>query len=136
MEYFTKQELIPCFREGGQDRCKDCRLMQAVTRMPNGIEENIEALVTEVLDPARRKLGKPVFVNSGFRCPNHNKYVGGVSQSQHIKGQAADIRCEDNKLLAQIIEENGCFDQLIIYGSFLHVSWTRSGQNRKQIINK
>lgn len=142
MQYFTKEEMIRCYRERKQDRCKECRLTQAVTKMPNGIDENIEALVTEVLDPARRKYGKPVIVNSGFRCPIHNSAVGGVNQSQHTKGEAADICCGDNERLAEIIEQNGKYDQLIRYMNkeggirFIHVSWKRDGMNRKQKLIK
>ena len=93
MQNFSKKEMIRCYRENREDRCKECRLPQPATRLPNGIEENIEALVDEVLDPARRKYSKPVVVNSGFRCPIHNSAVGGVYNSQHVSGQAADVHC-------------------------------------------
>ena len=136
MQYFTKKEMIRCYRESKSDRCKECRLTQAVTKMPNGIDENIEALVDQVLDPARRKLGKPIVVNSGFRCPIHNSAVGGVNQSQHIRGEAADVHCEDNRKLARIIVEAGRFDQLIIYPTFLHVSWKKAGGNRREVLRK
>lgn len=136
MQYFTKEEMIRCYRERKQDRCKECRLTQAVTKMSYGIDENIEALVTEVLDPARRKYGKPVVVNSGFRCPIHNTAVGGVYNSQHVKGEAADVCCDDNMALARIIVANGKFDQLILYPTFVHVSWKKAGGNRKQILKK
>ena len=134
MQYFSKEEMIRCYRETG--RCKECRLTQAVTKMSYGIDENIEALVTEVLDPARRKLGMPITVNSGFRCTVHNKTVGGVYNSQHVSGQAADVHCEDNLALARIIVANGKFDQLILYPTFLHVSWKRLGGNRKEVLRK
>ena len=136
MQYFKKEEMIRCYRERKQDRCAECRLQQRATRLPNGIEENIEALAEQVLDPARRKLGKPIIVNSGFRCPLHNERVGGVYNSQHVSGQAADIRCDDNMKLARIIKENGRFDQLIVYPTFLHVSWKRVGENRRQVLKK
>lgn len=45
MEYFTKKEMIRCYRESKKDRCAECRLQQAVKRMPDGIDENMEALV-------------------------------------------------------------------------------------------
>lgn len=136
MQYFKKEEMIRCYRERKQDRCAECRLQQRATRLPNGIEENIEALAEQVLDPARRKLGKPIVVNSGFRCPLHNGRVGGVYNSQHVSGQAADIRCDDNMKLARIIKENGRFDQMIVYPTFLHVSWKRVGENRRQVLKK
>lgn len=101
-----------------------------------GVRGNIEALVDNVLDPARRVFGGPVSVNSGYRCPKHNAEVGGVSGSQHLKGEAADICCSDNERLAGIIERNGRYDQLIRYMDrngrvrFVHVSWKRCGVNR------
>ena len=115
MKWFKEQELC----------CKCCG------QLPPFARENIEALVCEVLDPAREKLGSPIVVNSGYRCPKHNKEVGGVANSQHMRGEACDIRCTDNKRLVQIIEQGGKFDQLIIYPSFIHVSWKRSGKNRR-----
>lgn len=119
MEYFKPQEFA----------CRCCR------QLPPSVRENIESLVTEVLDPARRAYGGPVLVNSGYRCRKHNAEVGGVANSQHLRGEAADICCEDNKRLGKIIEQ-GVFDQLIYYPTFIHVSYKREGNNRKQILNK
>ena len=160
MKYFKKTELIPCYRDDKGLRCKECRLTQAAMRLPNGIEESVMALGEDVLDPAREKLGAPITVNSGFRCPLHNQTVGGVANSQHVRGEAADLTCKDNQRLARIIVEQGKFDQLIIYptltsstsdatrkssselGSssllprFIHVSWKKNGPNRGQILKK
>ena len=136
MKWFKKTEMIRCYRERQQDRCRECRLQQPASRLPNGIEESMMALGEDVLDPAREKLGMPVVVNSGFRCPLHNKTVGGVYNSQHVSGQAADVHCKDNKKLAKVIVENGRFDQLILYPTFVHVSWKRQGGNRQQILRK
>lgn len=111
-------------------------------RMPDSARANIVALVEQVLDPARERYGKPVCVNSGYRCASHNAAVGGVANSQHTRGEAADICCSDNERLAKIIEENGRFDQLIRYMGpggkirFIHVSWKSNGQNRKQVLRK
>lgn len=104
--------------------------------MPDGVEENLQALVREVLDPARAAYGKPISVNSGYRCQVHNKTVGGVANSQHMKGEAADVHCEDNRRLAKIIVENGKWDQMIIYPNFVHVSYKRNGGNRHQVLRK
>ena len=107
--------------------CKCCG------QLPPSAEQNLQALVEHVLDPARERLGMPITVNSGYRCPAHNKAVGGVKNSQHLKGEAADITCADNKRLAEIIEQLGNFDQLIDYPTFLHVSYKRQGVNRESI---
>lgn len=59
------------------------------------------------LETLRRLAGKPVLVNSGYRCPAHNRAVGGAANSYHLKGMAADIRvpglvlAELNKLAQQ-----------------------------------
>lgn len=117
MRYFEMREFA----------CKCCG------QLPPSAEQNLQALVDHVLDPARERLGMPITVNSGYRCPAHNKAVGGVKNSQHLKGEAADITCADNKRLAEIIEQLGNYDQLIVYPTFLHVSYKRQGVNRESI---
>lgn len=109
--------------------------------LPAVAQTHIEALVEHVLDPVRQRLGRPVVVNSGYRCPGHNRAVGGVAHSQHLVGEAADIAPPHGSGLmvqdiGRVIEELGKFDQLIYYPNFIHVSWKRNGVNRKQIIKK
>ena len=134
MKHFKIEELIRCYREEG--RCPECPLKTRAEIVPNGAEENERALVEAVLDPARERLGMAITVNSGFRCALHNRRVGGVANSQHIRGEAADVHCDDNRKLARIIVEAGRFDQLIIYPTFVHVSWKRLGGNRKEVLRK
>ena len=135
-KHFKKEELARCFREKG-GRCSECKLVQPALKLPEGVEENLDALVANVLEPLRKRYGKPIIVNSGYRCSIHNAAVGGATQSQHMKGEAADIRIgEGLERLVKIIKENGKWDQMIIYPSFIHVSWKRQGVNRKQIIFK
>ncbi len=43
------------------------------------------------LEEARKKLGKPMVITSGYRTPSHNKAVGGAPKSYHLKGMAADF---------------------------------------------
>lgn len=45
----------------------------------------------EKLDELREKLNHPIYINSGYRCPEHNAKVGGVPNSEHTRGLAADI---------------------------------------------
>lgn len=111
-------------------RCGRCR-------MPPDAVQNLEALVENVLDPARERLGRPIVVNSGYRCSLHNREVVGVSSSQHLKGEAADITAgspAENAKLVRIIKKLGKYDQLITYPNFLHVSWKREGGNRRQCL--
>ena len=104
--------------------------------------QNLQALVEHVLDPAREALGKPIRVNSGYRCPRLNKCVGGVDNSQHIKGEAADIDTghpAENKRLFEILLKLP-FDQLIWERgnkqgpAWIHVSYKRNGENRKEVL--
>jgi hypothetical protein len=63
--------------------------------IPNRPDEeqtaNLHALIDEVLDPLRNAYGRPIRVNSGFRSPALNHAVGGVRNSDHLRGCAADI---------------------------------------------
>ena len=51
----------------------------------------IDEDLVQHLQRIRTHFGKPVTINSGYRCTTHNKSVGGVPASRHLKGQAADI---------------------------------------------
>ena len=55
------------------------------------------------LQKARDIARIPFVINSGFRCPKHNKDIGGKPGSSHIKGLAVDIRCEDDKARFKIV---------------------------------
>lgn len=102
---------------------------------------NLMHLCVNVLQPVRELTGQPIFINSGYRSKKVNKSVGGNNNSQHLKGQAADIRAIDNYLLLRMIIKNDKFDQLIIYLNsnksinFIHVSYSNQF-NRYQIIFK
>lgn len=105
------------------------------------IRDSVLALVRRVLQPLRDKYGKPMKVNSGYRCPALNEIVGGVPSSQHVKGEAADIHTGSPletfrlarlaKTTPEIFAE---IDQLILYDTFLHVSHKRVGPQRNQIL--
>ena len=97
-------------------------------------------LVTHVLDPLREMYGKPITVNSGYRCPKLNDAVGGAKNSQHMRGEAADITAGskmENKRLFELIWDNLPFDQLIDESnySWVHVSYVSTSKNRKQILS-
>lgn len=128
----NKQKIVTIMKWFSENefKCKCCG------ELPEDVAGNVRALVKEVLDPLREKYGKPIRVNSGYRCKHHNLEVGGAVKSQHMAGEAADITCSDNAALEKIIREQGRFDQLIIYPTFLHVSWKRYGPNRKQVLRK
>lgn len=116
---------------------------KGIDNTPNGVQRAaLTALVTNILDPLREAYGKPIVVTSGFRCHRLNRAVGGVAKSQHMKGEAADIRTlsdrpSDNKKLFDLIIKLGLpFDQCIDeYGyNWIHVSYTSQG-NRRQVLH-
>ena len=53
-----------------------------------------------------------------------------------MRGEAADIHCDDNAKLAKLIVQQGRFDQLIIYPTFLHVNYKCTGANRHRVLRK
>lgn len=57
-------------------------------------QTKVDPQLVAYLQKIRDHFGKPVHINSGYRCAKHNKAVGGVSGSYHLKGQAADITVE------------------------------------------
>lgn len=98
------------------------------------VRDSILALTENVLQPLRDAWGKPLAVNSGYRCPALNAAVGGVSTSQHVKGEAADIAAGDPVKLARLAVKLGLpFDQMILYPTFVHFSHKLNGEQRGQI---
>lgn len=98
------------------------------------IRDNIKALVEDILQPLRDVWGGPLFINSGYRCSELNKAVGGVPTSQHVLGQAADVGVTDPYALAKLAKKIRLpFDQMGVYASFVHFSYRRDGKNRGQI---
>lgn len=134
MKYFTLQE----FTHSAVAR------MQKIANTPDDTAiANLRALVEHVLDPARERLGQPVRVNSGYRCHALNRAVGGVPDSQHLLGEAADITTystTDNRRLYEILLTLP-FDQLIWERgndkgpAWIHVSYRREG-NRGEVLRQ
>lgn len=99
---------------------------------------NINALVINVLDPLREKIGRPIIIKSGYRSKRVNGLVGGSIFSQHMSGKAADIHVqgytsEQMEIVYQTIKMNYDFDQLIFYPykNIIHISWNED-KNRKE----
>lgn len=55
----------------------------------------IDETLVNYVQKIREHFNAPVTINSGYRCKTHNKAVGGVSNSNHTKGTAADIVVKD-----------------------------------------
>lgn len=95
---------------------------------------NLQRLCVKLLQPLRTIYNEPFLINSGFRNAELNKAVGGVPTSQHLRGQAADVRVrEPRRLLAELLKSGLDFDQAILYPTFLHLSY-HADKNRKQVL--
>lgn len=126
MKYFTIEELSKTNHKN-------------IDNTPDEVSTiNLITLVDNVLDPLRQWYGKPIIVNSGYRCNKLNIAVKGAKNSQHLFGEAADITAgskTENKKLFEYIRDNLEFDQLINESNFtwIHVSF-RKDRLRKQIL--
>jgi uncharacterized protein YcbK (DUF882 family) len=88
-------------------------------------KDNISPKLVGALQALRDTIGEPIIINCGCRCVKHNKEIGGVKDSQHVLGKAADIRCKNlspkelKKFAEQIPEFNN--GGIGLYKTFLHV---------------
>lgn len=132
MKYFSIEEL-----------CKSCTARENdIDNTPSAQEkEALVRLVDNILDPLREAFGKPIVVNSGYRCFALNALVGGAKDSQHRFGEAADIesanreKAENRRLFELIRKMNLPFDQLINEYDYdwIHVSFSKD-RCRRQVL--
>lgn len=64
----------------------------------------IEDKLVVLLDALRDYIQKPVIITSAYRCPYHNRRVGGVPNSPHVHGLAIDIACTNSEDRFHIIK--------------------------------
>ena len=117
IEYFTRDEF----------KCK------CGGKYCNGYPAEPDERMVRIADAIRKRIGKPITVNSGLRCKTHNANVGGVSNSQHLHGTAADLGCPSGctpSQMASIAEEiMGETGGIGIYSWGIHID-TRSTKSR------
>jgi hypothetical protein len=126
----------------------DTAIRRNINNTPSETEiAKLTDLCNDVLEPLRTRLSikfaRPIGIriNSGYRSPKLNLVIGGVSSSQHCKGEAADtlaigIDIQDYfNYVKELVKENIIeVDQCIYeYGSWVHISY-RKGNNRKQFL--
>ena len=103
--------------------------------------ENLRQIAINVFQPLRDAFGCPIYVSSGYRCPEVNRAIGGAKRSQHMEGRALDLDADTfggctNAEIFHWIKENVEFDQLIWeFGdennpNWVHVSYVYGGDNR------
>lgn len=127
MKYFTIEELC----SSTVAKTKD------IDNTPTDeIKKRLQALIETVLDPLREWYGKPIYVNSGYRCRALNEAVGGVPTSFHLYGYAADIdtnNTTENQKLFNYIKNNLPFTEMGWEGNgaWIHVAY--NGKDTKEI---
>lgn len=137
--FFTLNELCasPTARERKIDNSPDATQVAA-----------LRLLAINILDPIRASLGVPLFVRSGLRVPALNAAVGGKPNSQHMKGEAADLvapafaQSDVLMLMQRILALNLPFDQAILEhwdpavrrARWVHISHRRLGQQRGEVL--
>ena len=105
----------------------------------------ITTLVNGLLEPLRKRWGAPIYVNSGYRSPALNKAVNGSLTSQHMRGEAADIRAsspKENMRLYHVLRTSFMFDQIIAEEydvatgtcGWVHVSFKATGNRKNALI--
>lgn len=123
---FSISELI----KSDKAKQKGIRNMPSITQVDNMLN-----LIVYCLQPVRDLLNKPMIISSGFRSPELNKLVGGVANSQHLEGKAADFTVPGETvsgIIFKIQTSNIEYDQLINeYNKWVHISFNK-GHNRKQ----
>ena len=113
-----------------------------VLRVPDEHMPAVRQLCAAVLDPLRERIGKPVRITGGYRTAESNRLIGGSKTSQHMVGEAVDIKVSG--VLAVDLARAICdfatdFDQVIWYaptrGGHVHVSYTTARPNRRQTLH-
>ena len=100
--------------------------------------ENMRLLCRQVLEPLRHRFG-PIYINSGYRCELLNNLLHGVGNSQHLYGQAADIRLkseQQGQAYFDFILTHCDFDQLLFEHSKFGVIWLHVSCNPNKAQNR
>ena len=106
----------------GINNTPSLRALGNLVRVANGLER------------IRSVLGVPIFITSGYRCPELNSAIGGAATSQHLDGLACDFKAPaygtPREVCAAIADNRALvgFDQLIQEGNWTHVSFSERGR--------
>ena len=147
----TNQILTPHFTLQEMTESRTAKKHGIANVPPPEVVENLRRLCTHTLEPLREKLGLPIIITSGFRTKELNEIIVHASRkSQHMSGQAADFWVSGFKfqvsspeshreLLTRafrliITDPEVDFDKVIIYPTFIHVSFVSPSANRHSIM--
>lgn len=68
------------------------------------VRANLTTLCKTILEPTRQMMDESIIITSGYRCPKLNKAVGGVENSYHLTGQAADLHIKSESYAKRILD--------------------------------
>jgi len=100
------------------DTIENFKLKEFRCRHCGKLKLNINLLLK--LEVLRKQTG-PLIINSGYRCPIHNKNVGGITNSEHLKGNAADLNAPNMKPRDVYLIADKMFNGVGKYNTFTHV---------------
>ena len=113
--------LTPYFRLSEFTRSPTAEAAGIDNRIPEAYIPHLVTLCEQVLEPLRQHAGQPIIISSGYRCPRLNTLVGGVPNSQHLTGEAADLH------LPSLAEGREWFRWIARHCSFDQLLWEHRG---------
>lgn len=133
-----KQQLTEHFVLSEFTKSNTARRLNIANIPSNEVIENLRYGCAHILEPLRAKVGIPIKINSGYRCEHLNRAVGGVQNSYHLKGCAADIHLDNNndaEILFQSLKLIEAVDVCLFEHAgasiWLHVQWRPNGNPRR-----
>ena len=103
---------------------------------PEDVIARMRLVAENILEPVRANYGRPVIVNSFYRCLDLNREIGSKDNSQHVTGEAVDLEVPGipNAEVAQWVRDNLVFDQCILEfytpgkpaSGWVHVSYSQA----------
>ncbi len=120
----------------------DTAIKYNINNMPDiNSLDNMLILIVNCLQPVRELLNKAMFINSGYRCSQLNKLIGGSSTSEHLKGMAVDFHCYGlyPKQIVRLIKKSDIqYTQLIEEHSknseWVHISYNKNNLKRETLL--
>jgi len=132
--------LSPHFTLEEMEASDTARRLGICNKAPSGVVRNLGFLASNLLEPLRTLIDKPIYISSGYRCEKLNKAVGGSATSQHRYGQAVDIEVigMSTKTLYTIIKNSKLqYDQLILektkHAEWVHISFCKHNRHQNLI---
>ena len=145
MSYNSSERLSPHFKLREFERSQIAeRYGIDNTVKEESVYKNLQLLCSNVLEPVRNHYGIPFSPNSGYRCLDLNRRLKSSDNSQHVRGQAADIELAtvSNYDLGIWIKNNCEYDTVLLefykegipWSGWVHVSYVENNNRKRALI--